>query len=75
MLRTYEAGVCAHTFKYDLEENVIDRIAARIYDLRTLGWQIETERCDLHTHRSPRSGKRKYVVKYRLESYILKRGE
>lgn len=40
-------------------DGVTHRLAARIYDLRHLGWTIESETCRLHRHTSP-------VVVYRL---------
>ncbi len=33
-------------------DGITHRLAARIYDLRLMGWDISTERCRLHVHDS-----------------------
>ena len=53
-------GICARWFVHEMYPS-IDRVAARINELRDEGMDIRTERCDLyhHEHQTPH-------VKYRL---------
>lgn len=73
LLQRFERGVCAETFIYGLSPG-IPRVAGRVYVLREEGWDIKTERCDLHTHRKGKTNAPRRVVKYRLDTWILNRG-
>ena len=55
-------GVCARWFIHEMYPS-IDRIAARISDLRSEGAQIVSEPCDLHRGYDPQT----HHIKYRLE--------
>ena len=52
-------GVCCRFFVHEMHPS-IDRVAARVHELRSEGFPIVTERCDLHTGFDPQTSHDKY---------------
>ena len=64
------AGVCVADFIHDTRPP-ITRVAARVAELRDHGFHITTERCDLHPHIDPDTGRRLVAWKYVLDTHLL----
>lgn len=60
LLRRAPDGICARWFVHDMHPS-IDRVAARVNELKDEGIDIRSERCDLyhHEHQTPH-------IKYRI---------
>ena len=58
-LRRAPDGVCARWFVYEATPG-IPRVAARVHELRSEGFPIVTERCDLHHGFDPQTSHDKY---------------
>ena len=58
-LRRAPDGICARWFVYEATPG-IPRVAARVFELRYEGFNVLTERCDLHTGHDPQAAHKKY---------------